>query len=129
MSREIKFRLRIGDKIVGYEEWSSTMGWLYCAIGKNRTPIQKPYLHHTDKDQFTGRSAKNGEVYENDIVKAGNKDEDTGIIVFEEGCWYLRVLEKYRHPAKVSRACLHLIIPSLEIIGNIFQNPELLEAK
>lgn len=117
--RGIKFRLRLGDKIVGYEEWVGEY-WLYST--KNCLPWSDEFIPHTDKDQFTGLCDKKGkEIYEGDIArhyKFGDfdlKEPIVGEVVIETtrgvtiGSW----------PAS----------KDIEIIGNVFQNKDLLEKK
>ena len=116
--RRIEFRLRIGDKIVGYEKWISE-GWMYSTDGSF---WHDKYIHHTHKDQFTGRYDTNGvEIYEGDIArhyKLGDfdlKEPMVGEVVIET----TRGVTIGNWPA----------FKDIEIIGNICQNPELLEKK
>ena len=76
--------------------------------------------------QFTGLRDKNGqEIYEGDIVR-----EDSGIILTIEWCdqevgW--RPVLEFLYRNNEYGAATDFV--GLEVIGNIYENPELLEAK
>ena len=149
--REIKFRLRKFEKIVGYErfyegahlvkdrsKWISPPAWFYSSDGvfpgKNWS---QDYIYHTYKDQFTGLFDKNGkEIYEGDIVRIGKHKALTAIIEFDQE--YSGFRQKWLHenlrtqhdmPANNSKKSEQLFYNSkitLEIIGNIYENMDLM---
>lgn len=122
MNRELKFRAwdKTNRRIFVAHAINFNKGIVYevIEVGTQRDPFSKVELM-----QFTGLKDKNGkEIYEGDIV------EDNGYrlryqIIFEDG--------EFRLDGKTSFS-LRGIVPFLndyEIIGNIYENPELLEKK
>lgn len=127
MNRIIKFRLRIDDKIVGYEKWycgvketedsklSAKPQWLYSTDNKYWNP---DYIYHNQKDQFTGLKDKKGkEIYEGDIL--ANKSEV--ILGNEFGHLTIKRLNTIFHEIRKPE--------ELEVIGNIYENKELIKIK
>jgi hypothetical protein len=127
--REKKFRLRnYANKIVGYEKWyvgerdeeigsyKAIPQWLYSTDGKYWNPQE---INHRFKDQFTGLQDKNGkEIYEGDIVNLGG--EINFEVIWETSEF---TLENYKRGRRIIG---NILVSRGEVIGNIYENPELL---
>lgn len=86
--------------------------------------LEFEYDHVQEKTvgQYTGMKDKNGNrIFEGDICKVGNLIYK---VVFEYSCWWFKILSNkvYCCPAFNSHCGEYC-----EIIGNIHDNPELLE--
>ncbi len=100
------------------------------AVFNDRDIYNKLCLDGVAFEQFTGLLDKNGkEIYEGDIVKfedvSGYKDGCASVIWHEDSCgYYLENDDDNIYDT------LYDFTPSyqMEIIGNIHENPELLEA-
>ncbi len=124
MKRELKFRLIHDNKIVGYERFNHGK-WRYSRDGMrwNDTVIA-----HDDKDQYTGRKDHHGtEIYEGDIVnwfdKLGRNDVPF-VVAYEHAQFILTAPHDHLAGRYVGWA---LDSKELEVIGNIYENPELLK--
>jgi len=104
--------------------WMAVNGLLSLEVSSGK------YFHH-EKDwwknlsplmQFTGLLDKKGkEIYEGDIVSYGPGRNFSVEYAVKYGCWYVVPCGDYENNAplgKSEKAC--------EVIGNIYQNPELL---
>ena len=84
----------------------------------------EPSENRFDIMQYTGLHDKNGkEIYEGDIVKVRKWSSfETEIVKFDKGCFYAGM-----HYGSSTRTTLKLIQPKMtEVIGNIYENKELL---
>lgn len=73
--------------------------------------------------QSTGLKDKNGkEMYEGDIIKCSFYPDFIFEIKFTELCWYMRKIPTSEY-IKLS----DVLYEELEVIGNIYDNPELLK--
>jgi len=131
--KEIKFRLRIGDEIIGYERWykgdGSNAHWEH--LKKGETIWYPAFLYATDRNLFTNLLDKNGkEIYEGDIIDI-SRDYYIGHVVVEFGSyksdesgetigngWFVRYGDKDEP--------LHKDL-EIKLIGNIYENNELLK--
>lgn len=142
MNREIKFR---GQQI-------NTKKWVYGYLYRNkglyviceniRYAEEEPILLDT-VGQYTGLHDENGkEIYEGDIIEfsydvfTGNFDTKVGrgIIEFIDGAFYIKSFEiegkKIKDIDNEEWFLLYTVnTDTLEVIGNVFENPELLGGK
>lgn len=125
--RELKFKA--WDKILKYMVhseygyWVSFDGVAYKESDKkHNTPnIEITKLRDVILLQYTGLKDKNGvEIYEGDVVKIETFNPQIYQVGFDRGgfCFYNEG-DSYYHDVKYLDKCT--------VIGNIFQNPELLE--
>ncbi len=145
MNREIKFR----GKRSKDDEW--VYGGLVYRLPKHPEIIINEYITHQNGEcednfvfyqdiyedtvgQFTGLHDKNGkEIYEGDILMCiGERNDNKGRkyyrkVLFDNGAFGMTVPE-YKF---ISALCNHVVNGKLnwEVIGNIYDNPELLEEK
>jgi len=132
MKREIKFRawdhntdtMMIPDI---FEFYDGEIGWIDAGreagpkSGNDGDPGQFEIMQYADLNDKNGR-----EIYEGDIVRTGkdnigDPDPMIGQVIMREGSWLIE------NEKKQEAIDLFSEITSREGIGNIFENPELME--
>lgn len=123
MNREIKFRMK--DK---QGEWQYVE--MVCSIIEALKDPVTPGGIDIDENtigQYTGIDDKNGkEIYEGDIVKyRDSRGQHIEKVIFDKGCFYAGM-----HWGSSTRVAPKLINTRItEVIGNAYDNPELLGEK
>lgn len=131
MKREIKFRAYSSHNHKMYPvsdiEWDiDGRIWVTADDGKNGIELIDEEAHLM---QCTGLHDNNGrKIYEGDIVRTGtdnigDPDPMIGQVIMREGSWLIEN-EKMQEAIE-----LFSEITSREVIGNIFEDPELMEAQ
>ena len=128
MNREIKFRAWNKEKnIMVYNNEDDTYGyWDGCRnsnVGMVNEILNSKYYEEYEFMQFTGLHDKNGkEIYEGDIVKkTGSIGIDIGKVIYEYNGFIVDVMNMDRFYGRV-----HLLEKFTEVIGNIYEDSELL---
>ena len=135
--REIKYRLRLDNEIVGYEKWYSgeraevepdtpgdlywraSPGWLYSTDGKRWTPT---FILHNHKDLFVNQLDKGAvEICEGDKVSIlwhdiGIQTEEEGVVYWDDV--HAGFYVEYDPDSSVPISSADFI----EVIGNIYEN-------
>ena len=154
MNREIKFRAWDKEKkMMLYTDWDSFRNW-YDEPWIGRVVHERGWLEEelvmSDPMQYTGLKDKNGvEIYEGDIVGWKNIVFESdklykGFVIMSEGFWGVVELRKHKIPKETldflkntnnenminhfyDMNLFALVDDELQILGNIFENPELLK--
>jgi len=145
--REIKFRgkrVDNGEWVYGYPIIVSYKAWIKDIndtttnprrLGQNSADFRCVEVEKETVGQYTGLKDKNGvEIYEGDIVTACWYDYEepnhdmTGIVEFTEGwmSYWIADYDKKEFSELNGQGYYHWTI---EVIGNIYDNPELVEGE
>lgn len=123
--REILFRAKVVDDdkwVYGYYTSSGENGWIERKEADNPDSLDVYLVNTETLGQFTGLYDKNGtKIFEGDIVKARMTDKYT--VVFNRGSF----MGEYTSPYGGYTVRVDLLKDDWEVIGNIYDNTELLE--
>ena len=122
MSREIKFRawLKEERKMVNVETLFIGINRLCFGNSKTEDLFFRDF-EEVELMQYTGLKDKNGkEIYEGDIYHVGDKNIRYLVVWFDSGF-------EGKQLRSTSYAGLKSWAKDIEILGNIYENPELLE--
>lgn len=138
----IKFKVVAESKLVGYERLNAGY-WQSQEVGADHWRQAmfggKSYKRYA----FTGLKDKNGkEIYESDIVTYLSVS-DTGVIVYDTagqkeyvGAYKLKHEQRLRYGSETQFSELYMkhynddgILDAYEVLGNIYENPKLLEGE
>ena len=137
--RNIKFRAWNKNTKKMYKIGQITLEkgtWNYEPDNREYVGMSIPYQPSFMLMQYTGLKDENGkEIYEGDIIEfsydmfVGNFDTFVakGKVVFEEGAFYVEVFENERTTKDEAYLLYSINLDTIEVIGNIYDNPELLE--
>lgn len=117
MNREIKFRI--------WNDYDKKMIYWNELLKSNLANIFTIPSYNKWLMQYTGLHDKNGkEIYEGDIVKIKYRNEDIGKVIYEHNGFSIDVTNMNKNYGRVS-----FVNNFIEVIGNIYDNPELLGGK
>lgn len=138
MNRKILFKAKRKDN----GEWVEGY-YVYCRKRHYILPVLNKAIGFDEREdewvevdpdticQYTGLTDKNGEkIWENDICD--RKEKYPEIVTYNKGDWqldYSYALGKEKHFCACNLGFYACERECVEVIGNVFDNPELLEAK
>ncbi|MCD6579540.1 hypothetical protein J7L48_08680 [bacterium] len=125
-----------------FPEWGYTYFDKYDNITKNKEEASILGIYDWSEvdpktvGQFTGKEDKNNkEIYDGDILLIGEEDHALPqVVIFKEGCFgfnasWLNGNLKDTTFIPLKEYCNTIFINFVEIIGNIYDNPELMNIK
>ena len=125
--REILFRGRIPQGNWSYGGLIQSANNFYISIGIDKGFICA-YVKSETVGQYTGLTDKDGKkIFEGDILRRAYHPEDDVVIEWFDGSFRFRKANKPKDYGYSAVCCIQNAVSSLKIIGNAYDNPELLE--
>lgn len=129
--REIKFRAFYEDMVYEVTEimWSDGTAYLYEPSEEDEGSGFIMHLEDIKLLQFTGLRDKNGqEIFEGDVVKVGDSRWETRWDAKDAAFWFVGIAAKKQlfNNVETGQLNIGLTCDDAEIIGSIYQDPELL---
>ena len=132
MEREIKFRGKVGHPELDIFLSDVKSGdWVYGDLGncnciflsEDKLRRRGFFVEEDTIGQFTGRCDKNGkEIYEGDIIRYAEMYFEVKFDM-ASGCW---IAVCYRNVTS-TKMLYDFKIDRIEVVGNVYDNPELIE--
>lgn len=129
--REIKFRAWDGERMHPVEQWQNK-SWVAVPIPTNDGNggvdwhLEQRKIDDIQLMQYTGLKDKNNkEIFEGDVVKWFSNRVEKAIVKFSNGIFQLKIQEPENDDYYMD--ILHNWTSTIEVIGNLYENPELLD--
>ena len=125
LRKEMNYKVMVGNCDTDDENWTCPIIWI---------EYRKKWLHFDDYEcimQSTGLKDKNDkEIFEGDILACETDDEVINLNIFwdEEHALFMFESKKYNEQEPLAELVENNTYP-FEIIGSVYENPELLEDK
>ena len=130
--REYRTHYKNGDWVFGLlsKPYHDFYGYIQPAEMRNTDGVDGIDVDHETLGQYTGFTDKNGvRIFEGDIVSYFGKDLLNSVVTFDKGSFWFEFLSEYTRKIRNQKRDLIFSNVSVcgEVIGNIYDNPELLE--
>jgi uncharacterized phage protein (TIGR01671 family) len=126
--REIKFRAWDGERM----KEVTSMGWIDGELDYISTPNSSAPADEFNLMQYTDLKDKNGkEIFEGDVFNLSHKSKNIYFVEYKNDRFWLSQKSEDNDPDMWSDHYYRITLPvyckNYEIIGNIYENPELLD--
>ena len=130
IAREIKFRFVLENKCTG------KIGFLFYSLVELMNlgchPVNQKDWLILSEDRYTGLKDKNGkEIYEGDVLTENYRDtkQRKSLVEYDtiNPCFVLKRIDKKYNHIDYEYDFVQCNILELEVIGNIYENPELVD--
>lgn len=97
---------------------------------KNEDGIIGIEVDYNTVGQYTGLTDKSGtKIFEGDVLRLAYRPREDVIVEWDDGSFILRRVRPQEYYYNARTLCCGLNVKELKIIGNIYDNPEMLEVE